>query len=551
MQFIALGGAGEIGMNMYLYGFGPANNRRWIMVDCGITFANGTIPGVDIVMPDPAFIEERLENLDGLILSHAHEDHLGAVPYLWPRLKCPVYATPFASSILRRKLPDVGLEGKLKINQIALGGRFTVGPFDIEMISLTHSIPEPNALAIRTKAGLVLHTGDWRFDDSPVVGKRTDTKALERLGDDGVLAMVCDSTNVFNPVSGASESDLAESLTELVESCENRVAVACFATNVARLKTISVVAGNCGRNVVLAGRSLRRIDEVARENGYLEGVPAFLDEHEAGYLPKDKVLIVCTGSQGEPRAALAKIAARGHPQVSLEEGDMVIFSSKIIPGNENNIARVQNALIKRKIKVVTEHDRLVHVSGHPSRQDMIRMYDYVRPRISVPVHGETRHLVEHACLADECGVEKSIVAENGALVRLYPGNAEIVDHVDTARLAFDSNRLVSLNGTIIRKRNRALYNGTAMVSVAIDSRGRIIGSPMVSTIGLFDESENDRTIIEVVEKAIGQLADKCRRNDEKATNAIRLAVRRALRDKFGKKPETIVHLIRMQGAGGR
>ncbi len=545
LLFVALGGAGEIGMNMNLYGFGPPQDMRWMIVDCGVTFANGTVPGIDVLMADPAFIEERRENLEGLVLTHAHEDHLGAVQYLWDRLRCPVYATPFAASILRRKLPETGLEGKLKVNQIDLGGTFNVGPFAIEMISLTHSIPEPNALAIRTGAGLVLHTGDWRLDPGPVVGGTADEEALKRLGDDGVLAVVGDSTNVFNPTSSGSESDLLESLTDLIAGRENRVAIACFATNVARLKTVSQAARSNGRDVVLAGRSLRRIDEAARENGYLDGVPAFLAEEDAGHLPKDKSLIICTGSQGEPRSALARIAAGDHPRVSLDEGDVVIFSSKIIPGNEMNISALQNKLIGRGVEVITEYDRFVHVSGHPCRDEMRRMYEYVRPRVSIPVHGETRHLLEHARLADECGVAERVVAENGSMVRLFPGPAGIVDHVPTGRLALVGKRLVALDGDLVRRRNRALYNGTALVTVVLNGAGKPVSELRISTIGVFEEGEDCGLAIDAAGRAIAELPAKSRKDDETVSEAVRIAVRRVLREKFGRKPETIVHVVRV------
>ena len=332
LLFLPLGGAGEIGMNLNLYGYGPPDRHRWIMIDLGVTFGDGYPPGVDVIMPDPQFIEEKRDQLDGLILTHAHEDHLGAVPYLWERLNCPVYATPFTVSILKRKLQETGLSQKIPIHEIELGGRFTVGPFDLELITLTHSIPEPNAIVIRTPLGTVMHTGDWKLDPDPVVGAAPDEESLRRVGDEGVLAIVCDSTNVFEPGVSGSEAKLQESLTKLIRQCENRVVVTCFASNVARLETITKAAQTNGRDVVLAGRALRRFVEAARENGYLRDVPAFLDEEDAGFLPHDKCLVICTGSQGEPRAALWRIATETHPRIVIESGDTVIFSSKVIPG---------------------------------------------------------------------------------------------------------------------------------------------------------------------------------------------------------------------------
>ncbi|MDH5749548.1 MAG: ribonuclease J, partial [Rhodospirillales bacterium] len=366
LVFLPLGGAGEIGMNLNLYGFGRPGEERWMMVDLGITFGDGSAPGVDVIMPDPTFIEERRDRLDGLVLTHAHEDHLGAVPYLWDRLKCPIYATPFTVSVLRHKLREAGLEGAAKVTEVPLNGKLSVGPFDLELITLTHSIPEPNAIVIRTPLGTIVHTGDWKLDPDPVVGPIADEAALRRVGEEGVLAIVCDSTNVFSPGTSGSEGDLLESLTALIGRCRGRVAVACFASNVARLETIAKAASANGRDVVLAGRSLERITEAARENGYLSNVPAFLGEDDAGYLPPDKALIICTGSQGEPRAALARIANGEHPRVSLEEGDTVIFSAREIPGNEASIGRLQNRLIRRGIEIVTPGDHFVHVSGHPA-----------------------------------------------------------------------------------------------------------------------------------------------------------------------------------------
>ena len=546
LLFVALGGAGEIGMNLNLYGFGAPGRHRWMMVDLGVTFADGTPPGFDVIMADPAFIEERREQLDGLVLTHAHEDHLGATAYLWERLECPIYATGFTASILRRKLRETGLESRAKITEVPLKGHFSVGPFDLEMISLTHSIPEPNSIAIRTPLGTVLHTGDWKFDPGPVVGPTADEEALHRLGEEGVLAMIGDSTNVFSPGPAASEADLKESLTRLIAGCPKRIAVACFATNVARLETISAAARANGRDVALAGRSLRRIDEAARENGYLADTPAFLDEGEAGFLPDDKALIICTGSQGEPRAALARIAAGSHPRLSLGEGDTVIFSSKIIPGNEMSIARLHNRLISLGVEVITEQDAFVHVTGHPCRDEMIRLYQLVSPRIAVPVHGEVRHLMAHGELAAGCKVAEQVVATNGEMVRLAPGGGSVVDHVEVGRLALDGNRLVRLDGEMARERGRALYNGVATVSLALDSKGRLAGAPQFSTVGLLGAEEGFGEAVEgAVDKALGTMAAGALKDDDQVREAVRIAVRRVFRETLAKKPLTKVHLHRL------
>ncbi len=547
LLFVALGGAGEIGMNLNLYGFGRPGAEIWMMVDLGITFGDGSIPGVDVIMPDPSFIEERQGRLAGLVLTHAHEDHLGAVPYLWPRLRCPVYATPFTASILRRKLREVGLEDVVPLTEVTLGSSLAIGPFDLELISLTHSIPEPNALAIGTPLGLILHTGDWKLDPGPVVGPVAEEDALMDLGEEGVLAAVCDSTNVFNPGTSGSEADLLASLTEVIGECENRVAVTCFASNVARLETVSAAAAANGRDAVLVGRSLQRIDVAARENGYLADVPPFIHEADAGYLPRDKTVLICTGSQGEPRAALSRMATGDHPNVVLEKGDTVIFSSRVIPGNELSISRVQNQLMRVGIELITLKDRFVHVSGHPGRAEMIRMYRHLRPRISVPVHGETRHLIEHANLARECGVEAAVIAENGNMVRLAPGEAGIVDEVPVGRLALEGNRVVPMTGELVRGRNRAVFNGSAVVTVVLDHTGRLVNEPQMSTVGLLDgdDAMMAEDVIERIRTAIAKLPRGARDNDERVGETVRAAVRRAFRDGLGKRPVTKVHLVRV------
>ncbi len=540
LLFLPLGGAGEIGMNLNLYGYGPAGEERWMMVDLGITFGNGTLPGVDVMMPDPAFIEERLDQLDALVLTHAHEDHLGAVAHLWRRLGCPIYATPFTAAILSHKLTEAGLGDQVDVTIIPLGGKFTIGPFDLELITLTHSIPEPNAIAIRTPVGTVLHTGDWKFDPDPVVGDPYDAEALQRLGDEGTLAIVCDSTNVFSPGTSGSEGNLLESLTELISTLNERVVVTCFASNVARLETIAAAAAANDRDVVLSGRALWRFSEVGRAHGCLRDTPAFLDEDQAGFLPRDKTLIVCTGSQGEPRAALARIASGNHPRVSLEEGDTVIFSSRIIPGNETSIGRLQNQLVRSGIHVMTERDHFVHVSGHPARDELIQMYQHVRPSIAIPVHGELRHMAEHARLAEDCQVNCTVVGENGSMIRIGPGKPGIIDHVPSGRLSLEGNRVVPLNGELIRRRKQALWNGTAVVTVVIDSQRKLICEPVLSTTGVLEVGDDD-----LHEDVLDTIKDALKKGDQKKTlnESLRLAVRRLFRERLNKRPITEVHLI--------
>lgn len=544
LVFLPLGGAGEIGMNLNLYGCGG----KWLMVDLGVSFGDDTTPGIDVIMPDPGFIADRRDDLAGIVLTHGHEDHLGAVAHLWPQLRCPVYATPFSASLLHGKLHEAGLVGEVPVTVVPLGGRFQVGPFDVEMISLTHSIPEPNALAIRTEHGTVLHTGDWKFDPAPLIGATADEEALRRLGDEGVLALVGDSTNVFNKGSAGSEEAVRDSLIELFGRFDGRIAVACFATNVARLESIAVAAKANDRHVALVGRSLWRINQAARDNGYLQETDAFLTDHDAAYLPKDKVVYICTGSQGEPRAALARIASNNHPHVVFSKGDVCIFSSRIIPGNEKGIGHVQNLLVKQGVQVVTEKDEFVHVSGHPGREEMARMYQLVRPRIAVPVHGEARHLKAHAELALSCQVPQAVTVENGQMLRLGPGEPDIVDHVPSGRLAIDGTRLVRWDSPILRSRHRMIFNGSAVVTVVVDRMGKLMGDPQLSAQGLLDaehEKPEYEAVIEAVRDAIEELPLKARQDDGVVKETARLAVRRSLRDSHGKKPVTDVHLVRI------
>jgi ribonuclease J len=544
LLFLPLGGAGEIGMNLNLYG----HAGKWLMVDFGITFGDDTTPGVDVITPDPTFIAERKDQLAGLILTHAHEDHLGAVPYLWPRIECPIYATAFTASVLRRKLSETSFGDRVEINVIPLSGRFSVGPFELELITLTHSIPEPNAVVLRTAVGSVMHTGDWKIDPDPVVGLTTDEQRLIEVGEEGVLAMVCDSTNVFVPGTSGSEGDVRENLEALVAKCERRVVVACFASNVARLETIARVGEATDRSVALVGRSLWRIYEAAKENGYLTDIPPFITEKDVGYMPPDRVLMICTGSQGEPRAALPRIAGGEHRDVALETGDTVIFSSRVIPGNEMAIGRLHNRLISKGIEVITASDAAIHVSGHPARDELVQMYNWIRPQIAVPVHGEARHMIAHAKLARDCQVPQPIVTQNGSMVRLAPGRAEIIDEVFSDRLAMDGNRLVPMDSQAIKARRRMTHHGTAVATVVIDEHGDLIRDPVVTVNGVYDEDDDDEVECEVVDAVIATIEDmraKQRRDDEFVSEMSRRAVRRCIRALCGKNPHTEIHLIRV------
>lgn len=545
LLFLALGGAGEIGMNLNLYG----HAGKWLMVDLGVTFGDESTPGVEVIMPDPEFIRERRGDLVGLVLTHAHEDHIGAVPYLWRQLRCPLYATPFTASVLRRKLEEAGLLHEAPITHIPMSGKVSLGPFEVELITLTHSIPEPNAVVIRTKMGAVLHTGDWKFDPNPLLGLTSDEAALRRLGDGGVLAMVCDSTNVFVEGQSGSEADVRDSLRELIARLPNRVAVGCFASNLARLGTIAQVGSENGRQVALVGRSLWRMVAAAQENGYLTDLPEFVAEHDVGFFPRDKILMICTGSQGEPRSALARIARKEHPHVTLEAGDSVVFSSRTIPGNEKSIARLQNELAVQGVEVITDRDEDIHVSGHPARDELTSMYQMVRPRIAIPVHGEARHIKEHVALAKACQVPEALEAANGTLIRLAPGPAEIIAQVPSGRLGLDGKSLLRLDGDMIRHRHRMSFNGLIMVSLVLAKDGKLLAPPQVSLEGLLDGGDTATDAIAAMEDAVGEAVGDLSKaqlmlTDEVAETA-RLAARRWFHKAYDKKPVTKVHVMRL------
>ena len=542
LVFLPLGGTGEIGMNLNLYGFGG----KWLMVDLGITFADDTMPGVEIIMPDPTFIAERREDLLAIVATHGHEDHIGAIPHLWSRLRCPIYATPFTASLIRMKLADAGLLRDAKIIEVPLSSEFTIGPFRLELVTLTHSIPEPNALVIRTDAGTILHTGDWKFDPDPLIGDVSDFAALERLGREGIAALIGDSTNALKTGEAGSEADVRRSLIDLVAKCAKRVAIGCFASNVARLQSAAVAAHANGRTPALVGRSLLRMEQAARENGYLDDTPPFIDAEEAAELPPEKVLLICTGSQGEPRSALYRIAADDHPDISLDPGDTVIFSSRIIPGNERSIGRLHNQLVRHGIEIITENDHFVHVSGHPAQDELARMYQLVRPQIAVPVHGESRHLMAHAKLAEDCQVPHTVVAENGDMVRLCPGPPGIIDHVETGRLCLDGKNLVSMGDGAFKTRQRMTVNGSAVATLLLDAAGRFAAPPQVTIHGLLgDSSALLRQASDLIEKNVQGMAAALRRDDEAVRDCARSAVRRVIQGSHGKRPVTDVHLFRV------
>jgi ribonuclease J len=536
LVFLPLGGSGEIGMNFNAYGFGPPDDRQWIIVDCGVLFGReGNSPGVDVLMPDVRYLADQRENILGIIATHAHEDHIGAIAHLWPSLRCPVYATPFTARLIAGKLEEAGLSSKLRCKEIPVGGSLTLGPFQIDFISITHSILEPNLLAIRTPLGVIAHTGDWKIDPNPMLGEATDTAALEKLGDEGVLALVCDSTNALVPGSSGSEADVRESLTALIGTLKGRVAVTGFASNVARLDTIARAAKAHGRHIALVGRSMQKMVSAARECGYLKDFPTILDETEAAELPRHKVLFLCTGSQGEPRAALARIACDKHPHVHLGEGDTVIFSSRVIPGNELSIFEMQNQLAARGINLLTAEDHFVHVSGHPCRDELAQMYRWIRPQVAVPVHGEMRHQVAHAKLARELQVPHALVPENGQMFRLAPGRAELIDEVPSGRMHLDGRVLVAEGEGLAKDRRAMAFAGLLVVSLVVDGKGRVVAEPVVLGEGMPEPVEE--AVLRAVEQVIGQ--NKRSDPDALAENVRRVA-RRAAHDAWGKKPVTRV-----------
>jgi ribonuclease J len=542
LVYVPIGGAGEIGMNMYAYGC----QGKWIVVECGITFGNNeNTPGVDVMTADPAFLEELGDDLLAIVLTHAHEDHQGAVAYLWPRLRCPVYATAFTAGMVRTRLAEAGLIDAVPLKEMQMKGAIELGPFRLRLITVTHSIPEPNALAIETPHGRILHTGDWKLDPGPLIGTTADEAALRKLGDDGILAMVCDSTNVFVPGDSGSEADVREALIDVVGRFPHRVAVACFASNVARIESIAKAAAAHGRDVALVGRSLWRVTEIARGCGYLADTPPFLTEHDLGFLPRNKVLFICTGSQGERGAALARISQNDHANVVLEEGDAVLFSSRNIPGNERGIYAMQDRLARAGVKIVTGRDAPIHVSGHPARDELAQLYDWVRPAISVPMHGEHRHLIEHADYARSLGVADARIVADGAALKLAPGAPEIVGQVTVGRLGLDGKRLVSLDDGVMAQRRSMNYSGLAFVSFGLDEGGRLLDTPQVSLRGLASGQEEEDLVDQIeaeVSRVVARIAGR-RRGNEKAAEEVRRAVRRVCGRLIGKKPVTEVHVF--------
>ncbi len=538
-------------MNLSLLGLGPKGKHQYLMVDLGVTFGDERTPGVDLIMGDPDYIRKRKDQLLGLVLTHGHEDHIGAVAQIWPDLRCPIYATPFTAELVNSKLAEAGLLGEAEVTIVPLGGRIELGPFDIEYVTLTHSTLEPNALAIRTHLGTILHTGDWKLDPDPLVGEATDEEYLRKLGDDGVLAMLCDSTNVFSPGVAGSEGDVRSSLTDLIGTLKNRVAVTGFASNIARVESVIHAAAANDRHVALVGRSMHRYTEAAKKVGYLKNIPNLVSDEEAGYLPKDKVLYLCTGSQGEPRAALGRIAEGNHPAVTLEKDDTVIFSSRVIPGNDIGIYDLQNRLAMLGIEIITDRDHFVHVSGHPCRDELATMYSWVKPKISIPVHGEMRHLLEHARLAKSLQVPEAHVAPNGSMLRLAPGDAQIVEEVDHGRLYLDGELLVSSHDPAVKMRKRMSFSGQVVVTLVLDKAGELLADATIRLAGVPQETLSRDpdfvgTLQSAAENAVDGLSNKRAKDDIAVEEAVRRAVRAPIRRVWGKRPLLDIQVIRVE-----
>jgi ribonuclease J len=548
LTFAPLGGVGEIGMNLSIYGLGNRHQRSWLAVDLGVSFGDEEhLPGIDLIMPDITFLEKERKNLIGLVLTHAHEDHFGAIIDLWPKLHCPIYATQFSAALLQAKLEAEYNPPKIPVTVVPSGGRIDLGPFNVEFIPVAHSIPESHALAIHTEVGTVLHTGDWKIDPTPILGPPTDEKRLRELGDAGVLALVGDSTNAVREGRSPSEAEVATIITGLVKSAKGRVAVTTFASNVSRVKAVADAARAAGREVVVVGRAMERVAQVARECGYLDGVQAFRGMDLYGHFPADKVLALCTGSQGEPRAALARIANNDHPMVTLNKGDTVIFSSRTIPGNEKAVGGIINGLVTQGVEVITDRTHLVHVSGHPRRDELRDIISWVRPQILIPVHGEALHLSEHAKLARSAGVPKVITCRNGDLVKLGPGDPGIIDQLPAGRLYKDGRILEDAKSRAVVERRKLGFAGCVFVAVAMTEKGELADDPEVDLIGIPEKNaqgeEIDEIVFDTVVSTIEGLPRARRRDPDALAESVRRAVRSAVSEEWGKKPLCFVHVL--------
>ena len=547
--FCPLGGSGEIGMNMNLFSYGKPDNQKWLIVDIGVTFADDTLPGIDLIYPDPGFIIDKKDDLLGIILTHAHEDHIGAIAHIWPQLKCNIYATPFTSVLIKEKFKEKKIEIGNNLKIVDLNGTIKLGPFTIEFVTLTHSILEPNGLSIKTPVGTILHTGDWKCDPNPLIGNTINEKKLKQIGAQGVLAMICDSTNIFNPGRAGSELDVRQSLLKIMQNKNKRIIVTSFASNVARMETIFYCAKKIERQISLVGRSMHRIYKAARQCGYLKNVIDPIDPREAKKISREKIVYLCTGSQGEPMGAMMRIAHYVHPDVFIEKDDTVIFSSKIIPGNEKKLYSLHNQLVKNGIEVISEENEFVHVSGHPNQEDLKDMYNWVKPKAIIPVHGEHRHMMEHINFAKEMQVPYPVQIENGDIVQIYPGEGpHVIDKAPAGRMYVDGNISISEDSQSLKERKNLANNGYLEVTIIINDKGKVIKKPIFSFKGLPIESQNEDFIFDL-EDEVKKTSRTFSLNNSKQENILieelKKNCRKLVKEKTGKKPYTNINLVRV------
>ena len=548
LLFCPLGGSGEIGMNMNLFAYGKPDNQKWIMVDIGVTFADDSLPGIDLIYPDPGFIIDKKDDLLGIVLTHAHEDHIGAIAHIWPQIKCKIFSTPFTAVLIREKFKEKRIDIGDSLKIVDLNGTVSLNPFKIEFITLTHSILEPNGLRIETPAGIILHTGDWKIDPNPLIGGKINSDRLKEIGREGVLAMICDSTNVFSVGKSGSELDVRKSMLNIMERLNKRIIVTSFASNVARMETIFYCAAKTGRQISLVGRSMHRIYKAARQCGYLKNLIEPIDPREAKKISRNKIVYLCTGSQGEPMGAMMRIATYVHPDVLIEKDDTVIFSSKIIPGNEKKLYKLHNQLVKDGIEVISEENEFVHVSGHPNREDLKDMYNWVKPKCVIPVHGEHRHMIEHINFANEMQVPHSVQVENGDIVKIFPGKKpEIYDKAPSGRLYVDGTISVEEDSSSIKERKNLSSNGYIEVTILVTPKGNIHNTPILSFKGLpvLDEEEFIYGLENIIESTARSFSLNSKKQEHNLIETLKIACRKYTREKTGKKPFTNINIVKI------
>jgi len=548
LLFCPLGGSGEIGMNMNLFAYGKPDNQKWIMVDIGVTFADDSLPGIDLIYPDPGFIIDKKDDLLGIVLTHAHEDHIGAIAHIWPQIKCKIFSTPFTAVLIKEKFKEKRIDIGNNLKIVDLNGTVSLNPFKIEFITLTHSILEPNGLRIETPAGVILHTGDWKVDPNPLIGGKINSDRLKEIGKEGVLAMICDSTNVFSIGKSGSELDVRKSLLKIMLRLKKRIIVTSFASNVARMETVFDCAKKTGRQISLVGRSMHRIYKAAKQCGYLKDVIEPIDSRDAKNISREKIVYLCTGSQGEPMGAMMRISSYVHPDVYIEKDDTVIFSSKIIPGNERKLYKLHNQLVKDGIEVISEESEFVHVSGHPNREDLKDMYNWIKPQCVIPVHGEHRHMIEHINFAKEMQVPYPVQVENGDIVKIYPGNKpEVYDKAPSGRLYVDGNISVEEDSQSIKERKNLSSNGYMEVTILITPKGNIHKRPILSFKGLpiIEEEEFIYGLEEEIESTAKTFSLNSKKQEHNLIDALKIACRKYSKEKTGKKPFTNINIVKI------